>query len=473
MFQTLRAAIVTITAVLLVAQSVNAAGGSSYLDLMKGLQVPGAVVLVVDHGRIIEERSFGIKNVDTQDPVGVHTRFEIGSITKQFTAAAILQLKGAGKLSLDDKLGKYIPEYVRGRDVTLRQMLWQISGIPSYTDGKAFSDLIVHRRGRAVLSRSGSLASVIGMIKDHALDFSPGAKWEYSNSNYYFLGRVVEVASGQPWSAYIATHVFKPAGMTESSFMENEVNISDMATGYGISKSKHALIATGTFSGWAGGAGAIVSTASDLAKWDAALFAGTIISKADLAIMLKPSALSAGGTDVHYAFGWVLDRYEHQPRVWHNGGTLGFTASNQIYPEQKQTVIVLANFNSGADELANATFDRLHPDFAAASDKPVPGEDVAVTDRAKAVWDSFVFGKPDRAEFTDEFNKEVTDEVLAGVKAQLAPLGEPALIFKGKTAKNGTTLYTYRLLFKNGRRLMLYIGITSAGKIADYAFGAG
>src|SRR5579884_3298578 len=327
--------------------SALAAGSADYSGLMKAMHVPGMVVVVLDHGRVVQDQAFGVKNVERQDAVDVHTRFEIGSITKQFTAAAVLQLQERGKLSLDDTLGKYVPQYLAGRNVTLRQMLLQISGIPNYTDTKAFQAFVQKRNGRYVLTQPGNLSGVLALIQHHKLDFAPGTKWEYSNSNYYLLGRVIEVASGMPWSAYIRTNIFEPAGMTESGFMENEAQIADMATGYTMDK-KARYVPVASFHGWAGGAGTIVSTAGDLAKWDTALFGGKIVDAADLKLMTTPGMLPAIGNG-HYAFGWLVDTYDGQPRIWHNGGTLGFNSSNQLFPDVSQAVIVVTNMAAGAD----------------------------------------------------------------------------------------------------------------------------
>jgi D-alanyl-D-alanine carboxypeptidase len=439
-----------------------------YPALMKGMNVPGAQIVVVDRGKVVIDAAFGVKNLQSRAPVDVHTRFEIGSITKQFTAAAILQLKEHGKLSLDDKLGKYVPQYARGRDITLRQMLLQISGIPNYTDSKAFGALIQKRNGVMTLTKPGSVGGVIAMIAGKKLDFTPGTKWEYSNSNYYLLGRVVEVASGMPWRAYIAKNVFERAGMAESSFMENEAATPDMATGYTYDK-KLRLIPGSSFNGWAGGAGTIVSTASDLAKWDAALFAGEIISPADVELMTSPGTLPALDKNSHYAFGWVIDTFDGRPRIWHNGGTMGFNSSNQIYPEDGQTVIVLTNSPIAADDLAQKTFDVLHPDYAAAKLKGAAGEDAAVTARIKSIWNGLAVGPIDRSQLSDTMNKHLTPEFLSEVKSQISVLGTPtSWVYKGKTSDKTSTNYTYYVTFSSGHSFDVVMTLDDAGKVSAY-----
>lgn len=437
--------------------------------LMTSMGFPGMDVVITRNGAIVSNTSYGVRNVKSGTPVDAHTRFEIGSITKQFTAAAILQLAERGKLSLDDKLQKYIPQYLVGKDITLRQMLLQVSGIPSYTDSKQFEALVVNRNGTLVLARPGNLQAVLALIADKPLDFTPGSKWKYSNSNYYLLGHVVEVASGLPWDRYIARKIFASAGMTESSFMEDEANLPDMATGY--ARDKKSLVPTGTFSGWAGGAGAIVSTGNDMAKWDLALLDDRIVSDADRRLMMTGGD-SPAMSGAHYGFGWIVDTYDGQPRIWHNGGTLGFSASNQYYPTRNEIIIVLANSIAGsADDVADAAFDALHPDLAAEKAKAAQNEDPSVTARVKAFFAQIVGGNVDRSQLTDFANKTFTSQLLAQAKATFSDLGEPkSWIYKGKIhADYGMTTYKYYVTFANGAKLYLYMAVDDAtNKIAVY-----
>ena len=437
----------------------------NYTQMMQAFHAPGMVVVVVDSGRVVSNDAYGVKNLKTQQPVDVHTRFEIGSITKQFTAAAILQLKERGLLSLDDHLSKYVPQYGAGSRITLREMLLQISGIPNFTETKAFNDLVVKQNGTYVLAKPGDVDGVLALIEHRNLDFPPGSKWEYSNSNYYLLGHVVELVSHQPWSAYIREHIFKPADMSESAFMEDETTLPDMATGYTYEKG--ALTPASSFRGWAGGAGAIVSTGTDLAKWDDALASGKIVPAGDLKLMMTPGFLPAIG-NAHYGFGWVIDTYDGQPRIWHNGGTLGFNSSNQLYPATHQAIIVLTNTAGGADALADRTFDALHPDLAAAQAKPAAGEDAAVTARAKAIWAQFAAGTPDRSQFDDKMNKALTPDVIAQAK-QFGTLGAAASwVYTGQKSQAGVTTYVYRVLFSSGTRLNVYMSVDPDGKIGGY-----
>ena len=441
-----------------------------YPALMKAAKVPGMQVLVIRDGAVASNTSYGVRDIGTNAPVDENTHFEIGSITKQFTAAAILQLRDAGKLSLDDKLGKYFPQYARAKDITLRQMLLQISGIPDFTDVKPFGAMIKKVSGRYIVTKHGSLAGVIALIKNMPLDFKPGTKWEYSNSNYFLLGEVVAKVAKMPWEQYIAQNIFAKAGMTQSAFMKDEPHIADMATGYVIENGKD--VPGGNFNGWAEGAGGIVSTASDMAKWDLAFFGGKVIPAQDVALATSPGALPAMGKS-HYGFGWLVDTYDGQSRLWHNGGTLGFNASLQTYPALGQTIIVLSSAGLGADSIAQTTFDALHPDLAAANAKPAVGEDAAITARIKTIYAQLLSGKPDRSQFNDAANKAFTPQIIAAADAQLGQLGDPtSWVFKAKRTQGGLTAYRYRVTYASGTVLSIVMAIDKDNKVAAYFFTA-
>ena len=437
--------------------------------IMASAQIPGMQVLVVDNGRVVASGAYGVKDVATKAPVDAHTRFEIGSITKQFTAAAILQLKAQGKLRLSDALGKYVPDYEAGKDVTIAQLLGQVSGIPDYVNLPAFNAMIAPEGGKVTIHERGNFARVLALVRAKPLNFAPGTKWAYSNTNYALLGRIVEIVSGTSWEAYIRAHAFAPAGMTESAFMDDEAALQDVATGY--VPDKGTLRVAGTFNGWAGAAGAIVSTASDIAKWDAALFGGKIVTPDDLALMTRAGALPALNAKARYGFGWVVDTFDDQPRLWHNGGTLGFTASNHRYPGLGESIIVLENNGeSDSDAVANAVFEALHPALAAsAAAKRAAGEDVAVTARAKRVWDELLSGKVDRAEFTTTMSDALTPAVLAQSTAQLRPLGAPtSWVYAGSDVTGTTTTYSYRVGFAGGVTLTIMMSVGADGKISGY-----
>lgn len=244
----------------------------------KKLHVPGAAVLILRNGVQVYTRGFGYSTLEGSVAVTPSTHFEIGSVTKQFTGAAVLQLRDAGKLSLDDKLSRFVPEYSHAGDVTIRQLLLQVTGIPNFTEVKGFVHL--------ASTQPGGFAAILKLINDKPLNFSPGTKWQYSNTNYEFLGRVIAKASGESYASYMRTNVLDRAGMADTTRIAHEAALPTMATGYTNDDGK-VVPAPLLHDAWAGAAGNLVSTVGDVGKWDNAYFSGRIIPLADVAEALR------------------------------------------------------------------------------------------------------------------------------------------------------------------------------------------
>ncbi len=455
------AAALTLTSLALARNSTSSAVDGVAQQAMKTVHVPGLVIAVANGGAPPEIRAYGVSNVASATPIDEGTRFEIGSITKQFTAAAVLQLKEAGKLSLDDRLGNFVPQYATARNVTVRQLLWQVSGVPDYTDGADFD--------RLAATHAGSFAAILARVAKKPLHFPPGTQWEYSNTNFVLLGRIVEVASRTKWETYIRSHVFAPAGMTRSDFMNDEAALSDMATGYSILNGK-AVRARAWDVGWVGAAGAIVSTAGDMLKWDDALFGGKVVSRDDLRLMTTPGRLG-NGKPTAYGFGIDIEKQNGQLVFEHQGGTPGFGALNAVYPALRQTIVVLGN--SPETSLMGARlFAALHPRLASSENAGVPGEDLRVTVRAKEWWHRLATGDVDRSQLTAHFRKDLTPQLIGQLKAHLAQLGDPLTwAYRGRASSpNGGVRYNYALSFKGGVAVAFSMDVTSDGKIASFQF---
>jgi hypothetical protein len=303
---------------------------------------------------------------------------------------------------------------------------------------------------------------VLSLIAGQPLDFRPGSAWEYSNTNYYLLGAVVTAASGMPWERYVRTHLFGPAGMQDSSFSRDEGRTANMATGYGIARDTFLPIPTGPDAG--GGDGAIVSTARDLAKWNAALFGGKIVSSRSLGLMTAPGPRPQGPHDA-YGFGLAVDTYHGVRRIMHNGKTIGFASADQVYPTLSQDVIVLASGNyADASDIADAAFDEQNRQLAARDNTGVGGEDPAVTSVVKRLWSGMVSGHVDQSLLTRRMGRFIAGD--HGSHPQFAQYGAVATwYYRGRTVGRGGPSYSYRLLFVNGRAVDLDVSITAQHQI--------
>ncbi|MBC5815893.1 MAG: beta-lactamase family protein [Candidatus Eremiobacteraeota bacterium] len=341
------------------------------LTAMRAQRVPGSEIAIAEGNTLSLNRGYGLASIKANSTVTSATQFEIGSITKQITAAAILQLKEQGKFKLSDRLGKFLPRYVPGRNVTLEQMLWHISGIPDFMFVHGFPTFWC-----LMLRNSGGFNSALALIKNEPLQFNPGTRYAYSNSNYVLLGEVISRVTHMSWRDYVRKNILSRAGMTQTSFIDKEPALPNMAVGY-REDPKGVVIPAPPFGYWPGAGGSIVSTAADIARWDQAFFAGKIVNQDDVKLATTAHILPSGESTGE-GFGWEVGTYEGQPRFAYTVSTNGFTAENEYFPKTGEAIIVLTN---SVDEqvrlIANAVFAVLHP--ALAQETPAPGEDPKVT----------------------------------------------------------------------------------------------
>ena len=301
---------------------------------MRALRLPGLALAVVRKGRVETLRTYGTANLELGAAVTSDTVFELGSLTKQFTAAAVMMLVEDGKLRLDDRIAAYLPELPgEWRDITIRHLLTHSSGLRDYLSVPGLADQAHALGHRAMTQLFGATIP---------LEFSPGDTWAYSNTGYLLLGDIIERTTGQSYWEFLRARVFVPAGMQATRSSEPGAVIRDRATGYGWQDgtfAKRPPLSENAYS-----AGAMVSTITDMARWAAALDAGTIISKAALAQMWTPLTVARGAVPpFSYGFGWVIDQERRHRAVLHSGGTPGFSSAIRHYPDERLTVIVLTN----------------------------------------------------------------------------------------------------------------------------------
>jgi D-alanyl-D-alanine carboxypeptidase len=405
--------------------------------------ITGAAVGVYQDGKLVDIQTFGYRDAAKKLPVDANTRFEIGSVTKQFTAAAILQLQEQGKLSIDDPLAKYLPTFPHASEVTLRQLLNQISGLADYTNAPDIAT--------AMSTVPDATDKVVAYVS-RPLDFPPGTKWEYSNTNYWVLGKVIAAVSGMNYEDYIREYVFKPAGMTHSGFISDESKMDDFATPYwhGLKNDGPVEPAPAMLESWPGAAGGIVTTLGDLAAWDVALASGKIVSHDSYVLMSSPGRL-ANGKLTNYGMGLGVGEHDGHARIAHSGGTLGSLTENATYPDDHLDIIVFANDTlSQVGAFENAVLETMYPDALAAARKPAPGEDPAVRARVMQLLDGILNGTLAQSELSPQMQKFLTPDRVKTAAAHFASFGKPtAVIFKQTADAPGGTYYVYRVEFKD------------------------
>jgi CubicO group peptidase (beta-lactamase class C family) len=321
---------------------------------------PGLAVLVMREGQTLFAQGYGIRKLGAGEPIDPQTNFRLASVTKQFTAMAILLLIHDGKLHYDDHLTKFFPNFpVYGRDITIRNLLNHTSGLPDYSE---IMEKTEKNGAKNQWSSEHQIQDeeVIALLQGQPVGkFTPGSRWEYSNSGYVVLGLIVQRVSGMPYRDFLQLRIFRPLKMNRTVVYQNGINtVSDRA--FGHSKENDKLVETDQSPTSATlGDGGIYSNVLDLAKWDEGLQKHTLLSEKEMAPALTPVKLD-DGSDPHwprdpqapnseeppvvlYGFGWFLDPYQGHARNYHDGGTLGFRTTIQRFINDQVTIIVLCN----------------------------------------------------------------------------------------------------------------------------------
>jgi CubicO group peptidase (beta-lactamase class C family) len=294
---------------------------------------PGAAVLVARGGDAVLRKGYGMANLELGVAVQPDDVFEIGSVTKQFTAASILLLQERGQLRVEDEITKYLPDFpTHGEKITIENLLTHTSGIVNYTGlpewiGRVREDM--------------PLPVLMGLFKDKPLDFKPGTRMSYSNSGYIVLGAIIEKVSGRSYEQFVEEEIFHQLGMSRSRYNHPEEIVPHRATGYGRAPQGYRnaayLSMTQPYA-----AGSLLSTVDDLAKWDQALLGDALLAKASRDRMFTPFTLSSRKA-TGYGYGWGIYDFAGRQVIEHNGGIFGFSADEIRLPGERLFVAVLSN----------------------------------------------------------------------------------------------------------------------------------
>ena len=309
-------------------------------------QEPGAAVLIVKDGRVVLEHGYGVMDLRTRHRIDAWTNFRLASVTKQFTAMAVMLLGRDGKLRYGDSLTDIFPDFPEyGRAITIRHLLYHTSGLPDYEDLMPPADPTLPMEQVQIKD-----AGVLDLLKrQKAGKFAPGTRWAYSNSGYVMLGLVVEKASGRAFAEFLRGRIFAPLKMTGTVAHESGNNdVPDRAYGHTMEDGRWRETDQSPTSATLGDGG-VYSSLSDLLKWDEALRRHTLLSELEMRPALTPVRVSEGeptepdGTPAEYGFGWFLNPWNGHARMWHYGETAGFRTAIQRFTDDGLTVIVLCN----------------------------------------------------------------------------------------------------------------------------------
>jgi D-alanyl-D-alanine carboxypeptidase len=303
---------------------------------MQGRNIPGLAMAVIRNGKTIKTKGYGLANVELSVRATPETVFEIGSLTKQFTAVCVMMLVDERKLGLDDPISKHLEVPPSWKPITVRHLLTHTSGIKNYTGLPGFES-----------SRHLKAKEFTDKLSEYPLASPPGSTFAYCNSGYNLLGFIIEKVTGESYWLFLSHRILNPLGMASTRSRDQKSIILNRAAGY--EKEKDQLInrdseLTDVFS-----AGALVSTVLDLAKWNAALDTDKLINRSTRERLWTPFRLTNGQLS-SYGFGWRVDDYKGKHNIGHSGSTSGFSASLQRFPDDKLAIIVLCN--SGEQNIA-------------------------------------------------------------------------------------------------------------------------
>jgi len=394
--------------------------------------VPSASIAVVRGDRVVLAKAYG-KQSETRAVADATAPYQIASISKQFTAAAILLLQDQGKLSLDDHVSRYVPGITGGDVITVRQLLSHTSGLQDYwPQDYSFKAMATPVTPQQIVDRWAK----------KPLDFAPGTQWQYSNTGYVVAGMIVEKVSGMPLLAFLQQHIFLPLGMTAID--------QDLAIGprYPSGYKRFALgpvrVETPAAHGWLYAAGELAMTAADLAKWDIARLTRRVLPAADWAVQETPVKLLDGSTN-GYGLGVSTGTRGGHRYVEHSGEAVGFLSENIVFPDDHLAIVVLTNswFSDAFMRIARGIEGVMLPPGTA------DAADTAALARARAVFDQLRAGTLDRAMLTEDANFYFTPVAIADYRASLGKLGTPTGFVQMGAARlrGGFVNRTYRVTY--------------------------
>ncbi len=411
---------------------------------------PSVSVAVVQNGGVAYARAFGYAELAGNRAAQETTRYAVGSISKQFTAASLLLEQERGKISLDDRVSKYFPNLTRAGEITIRELLSHTSGYEDY----APQDYLIPE-----WTTPTTPEMILERWAKKPLNFDPGTKWQYSNTNYVLAGEILEKVSGEKLLPFLEENFFRPLGMTSAGDCE-VASPSDAAayTRYALGPPRPVGREA---NGWYFAAGELCMTASDLARWDIAFMAKKILSPKSYEEFTREMKLK-DGKPTHYALGLQIGEFHGTPMISHSGEVSGFLAANSVFPSKGVGVVVLSNedgvnlIGPMTQEIAGLLIDS--PDSAAERQNQ----------EVRAILEKLQQGQVDRSLFSANANSYFSEQALNDYRNSLAPLGKLELLTRqSQSARGGMIHLAYRAHFERNT-VALNIYVLPDGKVEQF-----
>jgi len=425
---------------------------SAVLQVLKESGTPSASVAVVLHGKIIYTKAYGDAKLDPPTPATAEMRYAIGSISKQFTAACILLLEQEGKLSLDDHISKWLPDLTDANKITVREVLSHTSGYQDFWPQDYVPPLML---------KPMPPKEILNRWAKKPLDFKPGTKWQYSNTNFVIAAQIVEKITHEPFFKFLREKILNPLGLASAVDFDKGKLTSEDPEGYMRYGLGPLRPAPEEGEGWMAGAGELAMTAHDLAKWDISLIDKSLLSPKSYK-QLETEVLLKNGVGTHYGLGVQVGMMDNHRMIYHSGEVSGFTSDNLVFPDDSAAVVVLTN--QDASSAAGAIANRISKMFFKTQDAQTEMR----TKEARQIFADLQQGKIDRSLFTDDANAYFSKQALEDFKSSLSPLGEPKEFTQtGQHKRGGMLERSFRVVFPD-RKLRVWTYQMPNGKLEQY-----
>jgi CubicO group peptidase (beta-lactamase class C family) len=414
---------------------------------------PSVSIAVVESGKIVLEKAYGKARLDPAVDARPDMRYSIGSVSKQLLAGVTMLLVQEGKLSLDDRVSKYLPDLTRAGEVTIRELLTHTSGYQDYYPQDYVAPFML---------KPVTAAQILDQWARKPLDFDPGTRWQYSNTNYVIAGRIVERVTGAPFFEFLSSRVLQPLGMTSAINLAEQTLGPRDAAGYTRFALGPPRPAPPEGRGWLFAAGELAMTPHDLALWDISLMEHKLLTPASIDAMTAPARLR-NGAPTDYALGIGVTDAGGHPKWQHGGAVSGFVSLNTVWPDRKAAVVVFANEDgsSATGQIAR----EIAPLLLAEADDPDAAPALA---QARDIFDGLLEGRIDRGLLTPDADAFFTPQVLADAAASLKAQG-PLVSLKQTSVelRGGMTYRHFEVKFKE-KSLHLDTLTMPGGKLEQY-----
>jgi len=432
-------------------------------------RIPGLELGIYSRGRILLAKGYGLANVELNVPVKPETLMQSGSVGKQFVSAAIMMLVEEGKISLDDSITKYFPDApATWKPVLIKNLLSHTSGLSEYEAPERTGP-----NGPFYLRLDFTEDELAKKIEALPIEWTPGEKWGYRNTNYVLLGIIIHKITGVPYAEFLGERIFKPLGMTSTRPISDRDIIPNRAAGYEIDRNgelKNQEWVSPTFNSTADGT--LYFNVLDLAKWDEALYRTKLLKQSSLDRIWTVFPLNDGKPNpAGYGFAWSLDVQNGHKRIGHGGAWQGFTCNISRYPDDNFALVVLTNLGAGQSNpgvIAHVVAGLVNPALTVPKLEAIADNQPELAERLKNLLDEIVAGEDIRPETSPKLAAFITPDKAKHVQqvlAKLWPGGTLTLVKRVKGPEGGPQwVSTYRLS-KGGDAMLLVFGIGADGKI--------